>query len=166
MVQPRGKTRGVAMRSGNVNSALGHKPRNLAQRAASRHGDPFPLKTQRTAETPYWRPKLCALRFSVTEVIDLNGEWIGHYPGHFDEVVRIVQDGDWVEAVKITGDDYVPAGAVTWRANLRTMMGEGQVSEKEFRNPRFVPGRLSVINSERIVFEWENCGEVEFRRDE
>lgn len=98
--------------------------------------------------------------------IDLSGEWIGHYPGHFDEVVKIVQEEDEIEAIKVTGDDYVPAGATTWRASLRTMTGEGQIAEREFVNPRFVPGILTVINPERIVFKWENCGEVEFRRDD
>jgi len=98
--------------------------------------------------------------------MDLTGEWIGHYPGHFDEVIRIDQAAETVEAVKITGDDYVPAGAVTWRADLRTMTGEGQIAEKEFVNPRFVPGRLTIVNDERIIFRWQNCGEVEFRKDE
>lgn len=94
------------------------------------------------------------------------GEWIGHYPGHFDEVIRIEQDGDEIEAVKITGDEYVPAGEITFRANLRTGLGEGQIAAQEFQNPRFVPGRLEVLNDERIVFHWEHCGEVEFRRDD
>ena len=98
--------------------------------------------------------------------IDLSGEWLGYYTGHFDEVVRISQNGELVEAVKITGDDYVPADEVTWRASLRNGRGEGQIAEREFRNPRFVPGRLQIISSERIVFTWEGCGEVEFRRDE
>ena len=57
----------------------------------------------------------------VFKAIELDGEWIGHYPGHFDEVIRVTQRGDMVEAVKITGDDYVPAGATTWRANLTTL---------------------------------------------
>jgi hypothetical protein len=96
----------------------------------------------------------------------LIGEWIGHYPGHFDEVIRIEQRGDQVEAVKITGDDYVPAGATTWRASLRTLKGEGQIAEEEFTRARFIPGRLIIVNQERIIFRWENCGEVEFRRDE
>ena len=98
--------------------------------------------------------------------IDLSGEWLGYYTGHYDEVVRITQDGDYVEAVKITGDDYVPADEVTWRANLRSGRGEGQIAEREFRNARFVPGLLAIINEDRLVFTWENCGEVEFRRDE
>ena len=97
--------------------------------------------------------------------INLSGEWVGHYTGHYDEVIRIVQNGDEVEALKVTGDDYVPAEEVTWRANVRTGKGQGQVAEKEFRNARFIPGRLKIINPERIIFSWSNCGEVEFRRD-
>ena len=100
------------------------------------------------------------------KVLDLSGEWLGFYTGHFDEVVRICQQGEYVEAVKITGDEYVPAEEVTFRANLRTGSGEGQIAEREFRNARFVPGRLTIINPDRFLFTWENCGEVEFRRDE
>ena len=98
--------------------------------------------------------------------LDLSGEWLGFYTGHYDEVVRIEQKGDYVEAVKITGDDYVPAEEITWRANVRTGRGEGQIAEKEFRNARFVPGRLKVVDQNKLVFTWEGCGEVEFRRDE
>ncbi len=96
----------------------------------------------------------------------LAGEWIGFYPGHFDEVVRIEERGEHVEAVKVTGDDYVPAGAVTWRASLATLEGEGQIAEREYRHPRFVPGRLIIVSDERIIFRWEHCGEVEYRRDD
>lgn len=102
----------------------------------------------------------------ATREIDLTGEWIGHYPGHYDEVIRIHQDGEEVEAVKITGDEYVPAGEITWRASLSTGHGEGQIAAQEFQHPRFVPGRLIIVNHERIIFKWENCGEVEFRRDD
>ena len=103
----------------------------------------------------------------MRERVNLTGEWIGHYPGHFDEVVRITQTGDRVEAVKVTGDEYVPAGAITWRADLRTLKGEGQIAEPEFQHPRFIPGHLIIVNRERIIFRWgQNCGEVEYRKDE
>jgi hypothetical protein len=102
----------------------------------------------------------------MKQVIDLSGEWIGSYTGHYDEVVKITQTGEWAEAVKVTGDDHVPAGAVTWRANVRTREGEGQVAEQEFRNPQFVPGRLTILGPDRIIFHWNKCGEVEYRRDE
>jgi hypothetical protein len=101
-----------------------------------------------------------------TRTVDLSGEWLGYYTGHFDEVVRIKQNGDYVEAIKVTGDEYVPADEITWRANVRSGRGEGQIAEREFRNPRFVPGHLRVISRDRILFTWEGCGEVEFRRDD
>jgi hypothetical protein len=100
------------------------------------------------------------------KAIDLSGEWLGFYTGHFDEVVRITQRGDWIEAIKITGDDFVPAEEITFRANVTTGRGEGQIAEREFRNARFVPGTLKIVNEDKIVFRWEQCGEVEFRRDE
>ncbi len=102
----------------------------------------------------------------MSDAIDFSGEWIGHYPGHFDEVIRVTQRGDRIEAVKITGDEYVPAGAITWRADLTTLEGEGQIAQQDFQNPRFVHGCLTIINRDRIRFRWDNCGEVEYRRDD
>ena len=97
---------------------------------------------------------------------ELTGEWIGRYSGHFDEIVAIAQDGSDVVATKITGDEHVPAGEITWRADLATLRGEGQVAEHEFRRPRFVPGHLEIIHDKLIVFHWENVGSVEYRRDD
>ena len=97
---------------------------------------------------------------------DLTGEWIGRYPGHFDETVAITQDGESLTVTKITGDEHVPAGEVTWRADLRTLGGEGQVAEREFHRPRFVPGRLEILGVDLIVFHWEGIGSVEYRRDD
>lgn len=97
---------------------------------------------------------------------DLCGEWIGRYPGLFDETVRITRNGHRLEALKITGDEHVPAGEITWRVDLRTLAGEGQVAEREFRRPRFVPGHLEILRHDLIVFHWVGIGAVEFRRDD
>jgi len=102
----------------------------------------------------------------TTVPANLAGEWIGHYRGHFDQVIKITQLGEEVVAVKITGDDHVPGGAVTFRANVRSGAGEGQVAEKEYRNACFVPGKLEIAGPDRIAFTWENCGRVEFRKDD
>ena len=102
----------------------------------------------------------------TTVLTNLAGEWIGHYRGHFDQVIKITQLGEEVVAVKITGDDHVPGGAVTFRANVRSGAGEGQVAEKEYRNACFVPGKLEIAGPDRIAFTWENCGRVEFRKDD
>ena len=102
----------------------------------------------------------------TTVLANLAGEWIGHYRGHFDQVIKITQLGEEIVAVKITGDDHVPGGAVTFRANVRTGAGEGQVAEKEYRNACFVPGKLEVAGPDRIALTWENCGRVEFRKDD
>ncbi|MBI3878774.1 MAG: DUF3506 domain-containing protein [Verrucomicrobia bacterium] len=98
--------------------------------------------------------------------VDLTGEWIGHYPGHHDEVIRVHREtARWV-ATKVTGDSYVPAGEVTWRADIATGIGEGQIAGVEFRAARFVPGRLEIIAADRIVFRWRDLGEVTYRRDD
>ena len=103
---------------------------------------------------------------AIPSGVNLSGEWIGHYTGHFDEVVRITQFGDHVEAVKVTGDDHVPAGEMTWWANLRSKRGQGRVAELEFRNPRFVPGRIVIVDENHLVFHWAGVGSVEYRRDD
>ena len=97
---------------------------------------------------------------------DLTGEWIGLYPGYFDEVVMITREDTRIQALKITGDEHVPAGEITWRVDAVHLKGEGRVAEREFHRPRFVPGRLEIINRDLIVFHWENIGSVEYRRDD
>jgi len=94
------------------------------------------------------------------------GEWIGNYQGHFEEVIRIdLIDGKWI-ATKITGDENVPAGEITGRVDPSTCIGEGQIAGQGFLQPRFIPGHLEILSSDRIVFHWKELGQVEYRKDD
>jgi hypothetical protein len=106
------------------------------------------------------------LNQSMVDFADLPGEWIGFYPGHFDEVVKIRRDGDKLIAIKVTGDDFVPEGEITWWVSVHNGVGEGQIAEEGFANPAFVQGALHIVNDDRIVFTWRGLGQVEYRRDD
>jgi len=98
---------------------------------------------------------------------DLEGEWVGHYRGHTEQTIRFMVIDGWLVATKITGDEHVPGGNITFKANLNDNgHGFGQVAEKEFRNSTWVPGRLIVEDKEHVSFTWENCGVVHFRKDD
>lgn len=96
----------------------------------------------------------------------LAGEWIGKYLGHFEEVIRIdLINGMWT-ATKITGDENVPAGEITWRVDPSTGKGEGQIAGQGFLKPSFVPGHLEILSAGQIIFHWQKLGHVEYRRDD
>lgn len=48
----------------------------------------------------------------------LSGFWKGRYGAHGDEIIRVTYDGDELIAVKMTGDNNVPAGKETFRADV------------------------------------------------
>jgi len=102
----------------------------------------------------------------MSTIPDISGDWIGDYIGHFDEMVRIDRCGPSYVAVKMSGDDHIPAGETTWRVDAASLRGEGQIAEEEFRNPRFVPGQLEVTDPDHLVFHWLGVGRVEYRRDD
>lgn len=105
-------------------------------------------------------------KFEVYNGPDLSGEWIGSYPGHPDQTIKITQTGRKILAVKVTGDDHVPGGQWTFSADLDTGFGEGQVAYEEFREAGSVPGQLLLVTPEKIIFYWEGVSFAEFRRDD
>jgi len=105
--------------------------------------------------------------FKEINLKDLEGEWVGSYRGHFEQVIKFhIQPDGWLIATKITGDEHVPGGEITFKADLnRNGMGVGQVAEKEFRNNTWVIGQLIVEDKEHVIFTWAGCGSVRFRKD-
>ncbi|CAK8577951.1 unnamed protein product [Lathyrus sativus] len=117
----------------------------------------------------------------------LNGLYIGTYGLYSSEVIQMrhrygqwQEDGrakatsdlefyEYVEALKLTGDPYVPAGQVAFRAKVGKMhqlphkgiipeefgviaryKGEGRLAEPGFQNPRWVDGELVILNGKHI----------------
>lgn len=117
----------------------------------------------------------------------LNGLYIGAHGLHTSEVIHLQhkfgqwQDDDqtretsdlefyeYVEAMKLTGDPYVPAGQVAFRAKIgKTYQlphkeiipeefgvigrykGQGRLAEPGFRNPRWVDGEFFILDGKHI----------------
>jgi len=91
------------------------------------------------------------------ECPDLNGRWVGGGPKG-DEIIEIKHDGDNVIAYKITGNEAVPAGSVTFRGTLhgKTADCEMQLAERGHKNVRWAKGQLFVVDADTV--EWQYAG--------
>jgi hypothetical protein len=82
------------------------------------------VREERYGDASRLNKQLQAVRRHLPQ-FKLEGLWKGDYGDHGETIIRITYDGDVMEARKVTGDPHVPAGAVTFRADLSSKNEKG-----------------------------------------
>jgi len=115
----------------------------------------------------------------------LRGKWGGVYGASGVQTVQIEVEGNYLVATKLVGDSNVPAGQITFKAdvsmdgliepklgdkpdpiavalnqfaNLKVKQrfhGQGQIANPGFTRPQWVPGELIVFEDDIIAFVWK-----------
>ena len=76
----------------------------------------------------------------------LAGLWKGNYPNHGEELIRVRYDGDTLYATKVTGDEHVPAGEVTFQAELAEPFVEAETHVASGNGEDLVGVRVEVVS--------------------
>lgn len=131
----------AAMLRDDLKEVRDQDPACLASRL--RHEMDHRVRKQQFSEAASLRDQLIELR-SFLPQYQLAGLWKGNYPNHGECIVRLWYQGDTLLALKVTGDEHVPAGEVTFRADLTTPFHDPTIYETG--NEDLVGVRVEVVS--------------------
>ncbi len=96
------------------------------------------------------------------QLIDISGMWQGDYGRNGYEIVEVHHFNNQFIASKVTGDESIPFGKVSFylpnasdlTMRRRSVPGFIQIAHRNYTSPRFVPGTIHVVDSNNFSFEW------------
>jgi hypothetical protein len=98
----------------------------------------------------------------------LNGVWLadGYELPAGPVKVWLEQVGDKVTATKMTGNEYVPRGKVTWRGTYTAMKfpGEGADAVQAYKDPKWNNVQITVSDNDHLAVVWPNGWIVTYER--
>uniref|UniRef100_A0A6U3S517 Uncharacterized protein n=1 Tax=Ditylum brightwellii TaxID=49249 RepID=A0A6U3S517_9STRA len=138
-----------------------------------------------TKEATAYRQEAMAARSCIPH-FNIEGLWIGKYGEHGYEMINVTYAGDTLIATKVTGDENVPKGEISFTAdlspklpsdegslepialteaaskqwgikNLMRYPGKGHVASKGFVNKQWMDGQIILVG-EYFSFAWLPIG--------
>ena len=99
----------------------------------------------------------------INKEADILGKWVGFYEGFGEEIINISKINNRYVARKITGDQYVPTGEITFQFDTNLDNCKIQFANIGFKNPYFKECEIFRLNSSNISLG-DNFGMLHFNR--
>mmetsp|Transcript_44874 Transcript_44874/g.62869 ORF Transcript_44874/g.62869 Transcript_44874/m.62869 type:complete len:126 (-) Transcript_44874:236-613(-) len=89
-------------------------------------------------------------------MVNLVGFWLGDFGRHGFEVLSLEQTENHLRITKITGDENVPGGEVSFEGDIEKDEATGllRVARKNFKNPSWVPATIQIHSNSSLTLHW------------
>ena len=89
---------------------------------------------------------------NIAQDLNLEGKWVATYvPISYEEIVDVSKQGNEYIVTKVRGDQYVPSGEVSMKADLNFQNCKARGASKGFKNPYWIDCRLEVVSEDLIA---------------
>ena len=94
----------------------------------------------------------------LDQKFNLEGYWFAIYPSSYEEAVKVVKEGRNYVATQTIGNDYIPAGEISFEMDDAFQNCKGQIAGRDFTNPSFIDCELVSVNNDLLVLEVKSNG--------